>query len=115
MSLSSSFKSLDMLLYSYKRLDALFNDIVKRFRLDIDKLTSIKHFLASIKIGYMRVAFHDCKPRKVCYEILKSIKTEDIKSYHPLSVSGKLLKFILNIKSIWIKYNIFFLVRRNLN
>lgn len=115
MSLSSSLKSLDMLLYSYKRLDVLSNDIVTCFRLDIDKLTAIKHFLASIKIGCMRVAFNDCKPRKVCYEILKSIKTEDIKSYHPLSRSGKLLKGILNIKSKWIKYNIFFLVRKKLN
>lgn len=111
-SLSSSFKSLDMLLYSYNRLDVLFNDIVTCFRLDIDKLTATKHFLASIKIGCMRAAFHDRKPRKVCYEILKSINTEDIKSYYPLSRSGKLLKCILNIKSICIKYSIFFVVRR---
>lgn len=104
----------DKLLYAYNYLNKLIYAIIIENKLQPDKLQPILHFITIIKIRSLRAAFTNAIPSKARYSILKTINEIDLNNYQPISKGGKLLRKILYLKNIKLKYFLLLLLKKKL-
>lgn len=101
---------------AYELLTEKFNQIISERKLKKEKLDNIFEFLFGILIRSLRSSFFYNESKDVRWHILQNIKTYNVERfYHPLSVSGKVLKRILKCKSLSLKYALLSLIKNKLN
>lgn len=101
---------------AYELLTEKLSQIISEKKLKKEKLNNIFSFLYNILIRSLRSSFFYNESKDVRLQLLQAITPNNAEHfYHPLSISGKILKSILKCKSLTLKYALLSLIKKQLN